>query len=123
MTDQKGPYEDVFIQEKRSEAMKKEDFSKARGAEKKLVEILKDVKLEPDGTLNEDAIKKVNSALTEITKENSTPPVALPGVPAEVRREFYKTAADFYTTKLGPSYKTMVSKYRTLYEISKKNKI
>lgn len=95
----------------------------AKAAEKRLIEILKEVKLSPDGKLNEETVKKVNVALTDIARESATPPVMLAGVPSEVKREFYKTAADFYTTKIGQSYNAVVSKYRTLYEIAKKNKI
>jgi hypothetical protein len=88
-----------------------------------LIEILKNARLNSDGTLDKDIVEKVNSTLNEFAKGSITPPVMLPGVPSDVKSQFYKTAADFYTTRLGQDYKAVVSKYRTLYEISKKNKI
>ena len=102
--------------------LSKESYEAARAAEKKLTEILKEVKLNPDGTLNKDAVEKVNSALTEIAREGVTPPVMLSGVPFEVKKEFYKVAADYYGMKTEESYRPIAKKYQVLHEIAKKNK-
>jgi hypothetical protein len=97
----------------------------AHKAELKLTEILKNVKLNPDGTLSKEVVEKVNKALTDITNERATPPIALREVPGDVKSQFYKTAADFYheKEKTEPSHKSDYLRYKMAYEISKKNKI